>query len=116
MQNRLVWSSNYYVSSSVVDISVPPIASHLIGSSVNALNVMPVRNIPILKNATSKSLGEQGSFLVEWLPERNLHKCLRVQTKAKEQVGHFMETGLVLEDCIDSCIANVTIGLCEEDI
>jgi len=116
------------IQNGVEDISVPPVTAHLMAKSMHARNLMPPRNIPILlnatttaenassaSNATEEESGEAGSFLIEWMPERNLHRCLRLQEEAKEQVGLFLERGFIGQNCFSDngtapfCVANVTI-------
>jgi len=111
-------NKNFFLQDGVVDDSVPAISGHLVANAVNASVVNPVRGIPLLRNETEAR--SPNSFLVEWLPERNLHRCLRLQPAAKAQIGNFITNGWITGDecgANSTCVADTSIdSSCDVDI
>ena len=102
---------SFLIQNGVVDDSVDPVAGHVLARALGAEVVNPVRRIPSLTNRT-RGEGDTGrSQIVEWLPRRNLHRCLRLQPAAKAQVSRFVSNGQVdgSECGFETCLADVTI-------
>ena len=102
---------SFLIQNGVVDDSVDPVAGHVLARALGAEVVNPVRRIPSLTNRT-RGEGDTGrSQIVEWLPRRNLHRCLRLQHAAKAQVARFVSNGQVNgSECgFETYLADVTI-------
>ena len=112
-------SKRFLIQNGVEDESVTPIGAHLIGAALGAVNLNPVRNVSILDKDGNAS-SDSRAFLVEWLPERNLHRCLRLQPSAKDQVGLFIDNGFLRtsQTCnASTCVADTKIDpACDVDL